>query len=179
MRIVGISGVWSNENKNPWKNLGAAFLDVFPSAQFSVEEEYFCHPWEIERLRSFTAEVVAKHDDGERLLLVGHSMGGVIACASSPSFKRSPVCGIATIFSPHRSWGGVFTQSLNSRALSADVPIVSFAAKYDELVWWGAEHPQALEHIKLHSNHLTDIVHNKQVSETIAKETKRVLFKTA
>jgi hypothetical protein len=178
VRIVGISGVWSYENP-AWRHLGPAFIEVFPTAQLSIEEETSCHPWETTRLRSFMKKIVAKHDDGETLLLAGHSMGGVIACASAPLFNRSTVCGVVTVFAPHQFLSGVFPRLLNASTLSTDIPVLSFSADFDELVWWGAQHPQSVRHIKLSSNHLTDLIYSKKVSDTIAKETKKTLFPTA
>src|SRR5262249_6510427 len=77
-----------------------------------VEEDTGCHPWEIPRLRRFTDCLIEKYDDGVDTLLVGHSIGGVLACAIAASCKESEVVGVVTIFSPHRFLGGIFSRLL-------------------------------------------------------------------
>ena len=177
MRIIGISGVWSN--KNPvWHNLAEAFSKEFPVSEFIVEEERNCNPWEIHKLRRFAEAIVRKYDDGTETLLVGHSLGGVIACGIANRFKRTPIQGVVTIFSPHHLF---FGSVIDSPEVNGDLkaPVISFSAAYDELVWWGAQHLQAVAHIILRSNHFTDLVTNNEHACRIASEAKAHLFHEA
>src|SRR6202451_178499 len=100
MRIIGINGVWYFENPI-WDTLVPAFKSRFPEAEFRVEEDTGCWPTEILRMRCFVDNLVQKYDDGIESLIIGHSMGGIHACALAKRLHRTKVRGIATIFSPH------------------------------------------------------------------------------
>src|SRR6266436_1389678 len=118
MRVVGIAGVWNGvfHNQDPmWTNLSMAFKEQFPTSFFTLEEEHNCQPWEIWRMNRLIIRVIKNHDDGQDILLVGHSMGGVIACACAKRFSRSKVIGIVTINSPHYFPNAIFSQALDAR----------------------------------------------------------------
>mgnify|MGYP003394581437 CR=1 FL=1 len=174
MRIIGISGVWCNQNPI-WNNIVPAFRRRFDPTDFVVEEESWCHPWEVIRLRRFAERIVEKHDDGTDTLIIGHSMGGVVACAAANRFARSRVQGIVTIFSPHRFLSDAFTHAIGAHK-GVTVPVVTFSARYDTLVWWGAEHPQSVAHIRLPCDHQDDLVRDSRFSEQIAEASHRHLF---
>jgi hypothetical protein len=56
------------------------------------------------------------------------------------------------------------------------VPVITFEAQRDHLVWWGAKHPQSIMHTVLATNHLDDLINDHRHAEKIAEETKRSLF---
>ncbi len=174
MRIIGINGAWSYRNPI-WRNLEEAFCQRFECREFVVEEERGCQPWEYARLKRFATKIVQLNDDGMDTLLVGHSLGGVTACAIANQFKYSRVCGIVTIFSPHQFLFGAFPRLLGATE-KLEVPVVSFGARYDEAVWWGAHHPQARAHFITASNHFSDLVVDSRFAHQIAQESKSVLF---
>ena len=177
MRIIGISGVWSYDNP-VWINLRKAFLREFPGARMVIEEESGCNPWEIRRLQDFADRLVRKYDDGTETLIVGHSMGGVIACAVADQFTRSAVRGIVSIYAPHHFFGGSFSRRLDAPA-RPEVPIISFQARYDEVVWWGTRHKHTVEHTLLDSSHQTSLVANEKLAQKIAEITRRRFFPEA
>jgi pimeloyl-ACP methyl ester carboxylesterase len=174
MRIIGISGVWCDQNPI-WKPLREAFTREFPRSEFVVKEEAGCHPWEIWRLRKIVQDICREYDDGTPTLFVGHSMGGIIACAAAQKFRRSRIRGIVTIYSPHVFLGGFFSYALEAVGI-LPAPVLSFNARRDELVWWGARHPHSAVHITLPSNHFTDLRDDPGLSAIIADITKREFF---
>lgn len=166
MRIIGISGVWGYRNPVLW-TMAEAFVAKYPGAWFVAEEEADCHPWQIGRLRRLTERIVEKYDDGTDVLFVGHSMGGVVACAAAQQFRHSRVRGVVTIFSPHEFLLGIFPALLGARG-SVPAPLVTFAAWRDSLVLWGARHPHTHAHTVLDSNHFTNLVGNRELARRIA-----------
>jgi pimeloyl-ACP methyl ester carboxylesterase len=174
VRIIGINGVWCDRNP-VWNNLEAAFRSRFHVSDFVIEEEMNCHPWQVARLRRFADRILERYDDGDETLLIGHSMGGVTACAIASRFRKSRVRGVVSIFAPHRFLGGVFARSLKVPR-EMRVPVITFEAQRDRLVWWGAKHPQSLVHTVLATNHLDDLIDDHRHAEKIAEETRRALF---
>lgn len=175
MRIVMISGILTPKEMQ-WDEMRRAFRRYLPDATFSVATEPDCPIWEIDRFRAFTLKTAATIDTGEDLLLVGHSLGGVLACAIQPLLQDSRVVGIATIHSPHRFLFGVFSKILFAEDVSA--PIVSFQGLHDGLVWWGAKHPKSVVHVRNHANHFHDLWEHEENADLIARTTTRVFLKT-
>lgn len=173
MRIIGISGAWSINNPI-WSLLGPAFIQQF-KGQFVVEEEHNCHPWHIARLSHFAKKIVRGYDDGAQTLLVGHSMGGLVACSIANKFKKSHVCGVVTICTPHQFPNRLFAHMFGA-GTKVNAPIVSFGAKNDEVVWWGAAHPQARRHITINSDHFFALADDHQLAHSIAQQSKNILF---
>ena len=162
-------------DRNPvWNNLEAAFRRRFHVSEFVIEEEVNCHPWQVARLRRFADRILERYDDGEETLLIGHSMGGVTACAIANRFRKSRVRGVVSIFAPHRLLGGLFARSLQVPR-EMRVPVITFEAQRDRLVWWGAKHPQSVVHTVLATNHLDDLVNDHRHAEKIAEEARKAL----
>lgn len=172
MRIVIISGVWCPVPLD-WHYLCSAFEREISNSTCITETEVWCHPWQSDRLKRFAHRLSRKIDDGEETLLVGHSMGGVIACAASRLLSTHNVCAIVTIHSPHQFLGGWFTRLLDAAPVS--VPVISFSGSRDELVWWGSKHPQAIHHERHCSNHYGDLVESPQSADLIARTTAHIL----
>lgn len=174
MRLLMISGIMTVPEMD-WMLLNKAFKRLLPGAEFCVETEPYCHVWEIDRFRAFTLKTAAKYDTGGDMIIVGHSLGGVIGCAVQSIMRETRVIGICTIHAPHQFLGGIFTRMLHAYDVSA--PIVSFQALHDELVWWGSRHPQSVLHVKNHSNHFSDIVQFRENAERIARTAVRTFLK--
>ncbi len=154
MKIVMINGI-RTDPLFMWDEFRTEFERVLPGAKFVVETEPNCLLREIGRFRSFTRRTVERHDTGEDLLLVGHSLGGVLACAMEPLFKKSKVIGIATIHSPHQYFFGICSRVFHAGTVCA--PVISFQGLHDWLVWWGTKHPQARRHVRNHADHFNDL----------------------
>jgi alpha-beta hydrolase superfamily lysophospholipase len=153
------------------------FRRQFPEIhEMVVEQLDFCHPWDFERLQGFRDHLVAKYDDGIPTLIVGHSMGGVIACAIADRFEKTEVRGIVTIYSPHTFLREIFPRGLDApRELRPK--IVSFGAIGDMIVLWGTRHPDATRHFRVLSTHRGSLVRNRRLSQIIAYRAKRELTK--
>ena len=53
-------------------------------------------------MKDFTDSILKKHDkEGDDVIFVGFSWGGVIACRLSHKMKQSNIVGIITINTPH------------------------------------------------------------------------------
>lgn len=173
MRVVMVNGIRTDPELD-WQTFGNAFKRVLPEASFHVETEPWCKLREISRFRAFTERLVAKYDDGEDLLLVGHSLGGVIACAMQTRLVRTRVIGITTIHSPHRFFFGICTKLFGAGNVTA--PVLSFQGLHDELVWWGTRHPRAVLHIRNNSDHFIDLRDFPENAELIAETTVRMFI---
>lgn len=180
MHFVCISGIWCPEQPIAiWPPLARAFYTQFPHAQFcGPEQEAWIGLLEFDRLQRMCDRIVEKYDDGRKLILVGHSAGGVVATAIANRFQNSRVYGIVTIFSPHCFLGGVFPWMLGEKD-RVGAPIVSFGASADELVWWGTRHPQSVSHTMLCSTHFSTLAREPELAGHIAATTKRILFPEA
>jgi pimeloyl-ACP methyl ester carboxylesterase len=173
MRVIGISGLWCYDDP-VWRTVGPAFEQHFDCA-FMAEEFRALHLLQINRMRRFVSQIVEKYDDGAHTLLVGHSMGGVFACAVAERMKRTSLLGIVSVFAPQRFpiprlW------SLIGDPQTINVPIITFCAKRDEGVWWGSRHPRSKCHTKLECDYFKDISNDPSFAMNIARITKRELF---
>ncbi|MBC7836292.1 hypothetical protein H7X87_00735 [Acetobacteraceae bacterium] len=172
MRIIAIVGVWNFQtlSRLMWPHFETAFKKQFPRASFSVEHLWYS-PWQGEKMRRFADSIVEKYDDGEEdILLLGHSMGGVIATAIASRFTKARVVQVVTVFSPHKFLGGIFPRMLRSRR--TNVPVVSCSALLDWIVLWGARHPDAVRHARINCDHLFGLLLSKGPAEKIAKAAK-------
>lgn len=173
MKILMVSGI-RTDPEFMWDEIREAFAKRLPEATFHVETEPGCKLREIGRFRSFTKRTAEKYNDGEELLMVGHSLGGVLACAMQPLMQRSRVIGITTVHAPHRFFFGICTHVFGAQYVSA--PVLSIQGLSDGLVWWGTKHPKAVRHIRNHANHFHDLWEHAENAELIAEETVRTFF---
>ena len=167
VKVIFMVGILDMPYKDPmWQHLEQEFKKVFPIDE-AVVEHLFYLPWEFEKIRVYAKHVRFSHDTGDDVLIVGHSMGGVLACGIAPQFSKSRVRGVVTIFSPHTYMGGRF--SLEFGAVNIAAPIVSFAATWDAWVPYGARHEKSREHVELKTDHVFGLVQNPQWSRIIAR----------
>lgn len=177
MLILGINGLWCDRNP-VWHTLVPAFKGKFPNSVFCVEEEPWLWPWELGRMRWFLEYILHKQDRDGEILLVGHSLGGVFACTLADRFKQARVQGVITIFSPHTFPAGVFPWLLGTSP-HLNVPIVSFGAARDGLVWWGTQHHQACHHENLDCDHFRQLSQSPALADRIAVISKQYLLSPA
>ena len=171
MKIVFLVGILDFSYKLPlWRRLETEFRVYFPHATYVLEREFYS-PFQKEKILAYGKRILKTHDTGEELLLVGHSMGGVLADAIAPRFTKSRVRGIVTIFSPHEYRDGEFARMLGVGTSS--IPLVSFAAAWDLLVPSGSRHPRTLEHRVLRTDHTYGLIFSsrwaKEIAEVAAK----------
>ncbi|GEM_PF-4903571 len=167
MRIVGITGVLTTSPHSAmWMHLQQSFARHFPRSSFFVEHLFYL-PWEIYKMRSFANYIVDKYDDGEdELLLLGYSMGGVLARNVAGSLRKTRVNTIVTIFSPHMLWGSWFSTMLGAPQYDS-VPLLSFQARNDCVVWWGSRPRHSSSHYVIDSSHYLSLL-QPHVAEKIA-----------
>ena len=180
MRILCIVGIWNFRRlyNKIWRNLETAFKEKFPDASFEVEHLWYS-PWEWQKMRDFANRLVEEYDTGEELLIVGYSLGGVIATAMAPRFKRSKVRCVVSIFAPHRYLFGLFSRMLDSQPSKiAAAPVISFGARLDVMVPWGSRYSETAPHVWIWSNHLLRLLFSKKPATQIAEETAALLATT-
>jgi len=173
MRIVGISGIHSC--KNPvWDQFRIAFSEALPEWELCVEEEEYCGIFELRRFSDLGRRLIEKYHDGIPTLFVGHSMGGLVACkvASELHKKGTPIVGIVTVFTPH-GYPGLPT--FLDVPDDPGVPVVSFQAIIDIMVWFGARHPRAISHTIVASFHQQVLCETPRIARQIVATSLRDL----
>ena len=171
MRIVIVEGLWRYGDRLE-RVLCTGLREQFPGADICPENIWGCWPTQTVRMRQFIEHLAEKYDDGEETLFLGHSMGGIFACALDGRLQNTRMIGIVTICSPHSYLSGVFPYVLGAgHRLSA--PIITFEARHDILVRWGSCHPQSREHIVLDCDHREDLIRDPRHVRRIVEVTKR------
>ncbi len=172
MRFLGINGILCFDNP-VLQQVSTALSRLVPFTQVQITEETGMHFHQVSRFVRYRDWLSSEFDDGVPTLLVGHSLGGVIACSVSRTLKRTKVVGIVTINAPHRYIG-------YSRVLDAvgdlPAPIVTFQGKRDRVVFWGTKHPQSQLHTVLDVDHYRDIGNYPHHAKAIAEHTVATLF---
>jgi len=167
VNVIFMVGILDMPYKVPmWQHLEREFRSVF-QVHAAVVEHAFYLPWEYEKMRTYAEQVRLAHDTGDDVLIVGHSMGGVLACGIASRFTKSRVRGVVTIFSPHTYLGGKFTRALGAEMITA--PLVSFGAKWDVWVPYGTRHEKSREHMELDTDHVIGLMRNPQWARIIAQ----------
>jgi pimeloyl-ACP methyl ester carboxylesterase len=174
MKIVLIAGTWYREDVylSIWGNIQSALKYQYPEASFVCKQAVY-HLWNLDIMKSLGNSIVAEEDTGEDILLLGHSMGGIIACGIASKFKKSRVVGVVTIFSPHMLGkvipGLDYTRILFGKREKIPAPVISFGGAIDPLVWsMFTAHPNALHHEILWSDHRFLLGSSQEVSDRIA-----------
>lgn len=151
MRAIIIVGVIDVRllSKYSWVKMERALKEAFGSDTEVSVEHLFYVSWQKRRIVSFASSILKKYDTGEELLLIGHSFGGLIACAIADRFRKSCVRAVVTIFSAHQFAG----RALQPYPAKPKVPVLSFSALFDWVVPWGARHPHAVSHEVVFTDH--------------------------
>jgi predicted esterase len=157
-----------------WNHFREEFHTRFPDATFEVEHEKYS-PWQTEKMKCWSKCLVEKYQDvDEEIVLVGYSMGGVVATALAPKLKN--VRAVVTLFAPHTTLDSRFSRALSSNLDGlGTIPVLSFSGKYDIVVPNGAEYPKAARHVELASDHLFWLLVSKNPAAVIAGETVNLL----
>jgi len=151
-----------------WDGAQTAFGEVYPDARFETYFDYY-HILESKIMRNLVRTLVERNDTGDDVLLLGHSMGGVIAHAMATHFVRSRVRGIVTVFSPHTYLWGQFGKQLEAQPISDATPFITFEGTLDWLVPFGtAWHPQTWKHVRLVTDHQEGLMTDQRLWNTIA-----------
>jgi alpha-beta hydrolase superfamily lysophospholipase len=181
MKIVFIAGTWYKKGAYLpiWGNVSRALRAHYPDATFVYKQAWY-HLWELEKMKALSDSIVAEEDTGEDILLVGHSMGGIMACGIAKQFKQSRVLGIVTIFSPHELGKYLprldFYKKIYGGVSDPQVPIISFGGYLDPLVWWWrSRHPRSMHHVNFLSDHRFLLGWRKHIAETIASITREYI----
>lgn len=176
MKIILIAGTWySKGSYEPiWNNIAVALRERFPDAQFVYKQAWY-QLWHVEKMKGLSDSILRDEDTGGDILLVGHSMGGIMACGLAPRFVRSRVCGVITVCSPH-TLGSIipaldFHRLIYGTESDPKAPLVSFGGLLDPLVWWMfTRHPKSLRHVYIWSDHRFLLGWRRSIGRKIAKE---------
>lgn len=152
--IVGITDCFLKELF--WSRIISAFQKQFPGAECVVERIWYW-PWEFAKIRAFAAKILDAHDVEGDLILVGHSMGGIIAVSIAEQFKCARVRAVTTFFSPHTFLWGYFARGIGSPLRALRMPVVTFAAVPDHMVWYGRRYPGSIHHVVFSTHRLGPI----------------------
>lgn len=143
LRILCISG--SNHRPHVdypiWTNLHQALQSHLQHASLVLAHQYF-RPWQITKMHTFARRIASKYDDGTPTILLGYSLGGLIALRVASDFQHTPVIAVATISTPHSlAWLWSFKNNLPK-----GVTFISFVALLDLIV------PFFLSYVPYHSH---------------------------
>lgn len=174
MNIVLYHGIKSYRRLNPLPHLVQSFQDAYLRAHI-LPEKYDYDFWDIAKMRKIIDAGVEKYDTGEPIILGGHSMGGLFACAMAHRFVRSPVLGVVTIFTPHRSYRRQFSTLLDADR-DLKVPVVTFSAQYDRLVRArSSTRDGAINIAPFPISHVAELVASRRWTDEIARITKKYI----
>ncbi|MDP2648676.1 MAG: alpha/beta fold hydrolase [bacterium] len=171
MKIVGIVGVLylPKSEGRVWRNLRCAYEEEFPGCEFVVEKMLYL-PWQKTKMRAFAQRILERHDHGQEIILLGYSLGGVIACAIAERFAKSRVRAVVTIVAPHRV--GLFYRALGTKRHLLRMPVFTFTGLFDVFV------PRFLTmypgniHADLRSDHLLFFILSQEPARAVARGTR-------
>jgi len=138
-----------------------------PEAEF-VTERPFYFPWQKKKIVALADLIVEKYDTGEDIVLVGFSLGGLIACAVMPRFKKSKVRMVVTIAAPHRL--SFFYRWLKFKPHQLPVPVVTFVGIFDLVSLWFLTRFPGNIRINLPSDHFILFLFSPWPARRIASE---------
>ncbi len=173
MKIIGIVGIlnmFPEEQDRFWIGLREAFAQTHPDAPFILERQFYV-PWQKKRIQQYTDLLLEKYDTGEELLLIGHSMGGLIALTLAQRLTQSTICATVTIGSPFKP--ALLRRFLDVPEPPHDTHLLCCYGIFDPLVpFVCARHPSAST-LALWSDHFIWFFLNKKPANTIAQEVAR------
>lgn len=160
--LVGIFDCWGIQEML-WRNMEMQLQEQFPGCEVAVMRELF-KPWEIKVVQAYAADVVKHYDDGKPTILLGYSLGGVVAQAMAEKFKKSEILAVVSLCSPLKwadKWGFQWKpETLPGKRLA-------IMGTLDMLVpWWSADVPNMKVH-KMMVDHLEGFRWFPHVSEKV------------
>ena len=169
MKIIGIVGILDlpGSEDRLWKHLRIAFEEQFPNAEFVVEHAFYL-PWQGEKMRIFADSILKKYDVGDDIILIGYSLGGIIACTIAPEFSKSRVQKVVTIGTPHKL--NFFYRMLNADPVKLPMPVFTFAGILDPFVPWFLTQYQGNTHTNVFSDHLLGFILSAHPASVIAQK---------
>lgn len=176
LKIIGVVGMLDNPHVGArlWQFMGEAFLHEFPDATFTTEHLFY-FPWQKSKIQRLAEKILDKHDTGEELILLGHSLGGIIACAIAPKFKHSKVKCVVTVSSPHKLH--FLYRFLDAEPTQLPFPVITFADTFDTVVpSFLSRYPGSI-HGSLLADHLFWFLFSKRPSTIIAKKVRALVPK--
>ena len=168
MKIVGIVGIidLGLRGNRLWCNMRDALAREFPNTEFALERRFYL-PWQAQKMRAFADSIVAKHDTGEELILLGYSLGGIIACAIAPRFVRSNVRLIATVGTPHQL--AFLRRMLAPTGAPYATPDITFSGVLDPVVLWFLTDVPGSKRVSLLSDHLLCFLLSSRPAAAVAR----------
>ena len=173
MDIVIVHGVVSPRGHNPLPHLAKGFKKAFPTAQIHFEHRLYA-PWSTGTMLRLIAHIRAKYQKSDSVMLVGHSLGGIVALAAAREMHNA--CAVVTIFSPHTAYHSLFSQMLLSESHNERFIIISFGALRDRVVpHSGTMHPRAKYHGVIDTDHVAGLARDVRITDEIAHTVRTVL----
>ena len=170
-KIVYIPGIFGFSwlTKTIAGRLKKAFADRLPGALFATESLFYS-PWERKKILAFGEAILTKHDEeGHEVILLGYSMGGVIATAIAPRFEKADVR-VVTIMSPHKFLWGLFSWMLGAKMMVDDgLSIITVQGMLDLVVSCGAKHPRTKSHHKIWWDYFLGLLFSDKPAKQIAE----------
>jgi len=171
MKIVALCGMLDNTRRFPrfWNNYEKAFMGYYPNANFVVHTKFYW-PWQFKKMTEYSDELISKYDDGEDIILLGHSLGGAIATAIAERFNKSRILMVVNVNAPVRfEW--IFRKIYDGYGSKENnFPTVSFRSLFDTTVFLPlAYNKKAEKNILLFSNHMTAFMFFPSFTQKIAK----------
>lgn len=99
-RIIAIVGIVDRPYATRlWRFMEMALREQGFQGEF-ILERHFYWPWQKSRIQHFARTILTTQDNGKPVLLLGYSLGGVIAQHLAHQFIQSPVIGVVSFCSP-------------------------------------------------------------------------------
>lgn len=178
MRFVlicgAIGGDWQPLHDVMWWRFKEEIKRCFPGAGVRIYRPWYL-PQQREWMLSLGREILSENDTGDDVVVIGHSMGGVIGARIAPHFEKSRVRALATVFSPHTFLGGSFSELLEVEyeALGG-IPLVSVSALLDQVVWWGSLLDGSVQ-VSVWSDHIVYLASSSHVQRLVVEGIAKVL----
>lgn len=173
VRVICLVGSGTpNQASTFWDNWTEAFRISFPACEVVVDKSFYL-PWNVRLIQLYGQQILKKYDDGQDIILIGHSLGGVIAEGIALSFQKSKVQGILSVSAPLKFswlWGYPF--------ILKDIPHFSCSGHWDFIAppWFAYRNPK--HHMMLNGGHVFDFIRKPCLSRYVVARFKRFLNHT-
>lgn len=173
LRVLGLVGIfdcWGIQD-GLWKNIEAELREQMPGCEIDVVRKYF-KPWETALIQDYAFEAVSRFDDGKPTLLLGYSLGGVVAQVMAEKFQKSEIVGVVSLCSPLK-WADKWGFTWHPEALPGKR--LAIMGTVDMLVpWWTAQVPNVAQRT-MWIDHLAGFTFFPQVSRRVVAMIKEEL----